>query len=101
MGLANLLYLGKSIEKLNKFVKHFKTLIDYIFSSIISPEAISGNLTSTISDHLPRFMIVPNVFSNPPSAPTPDQTKLTFLEEIGQTLIKKILFLITFPLIGM
>ena len=34
---------------------------------LISPEAIFGNLTSTISDHLPQFMIVPNVFSNPPS----------------------------------
>ena len=45
---------------------HFKTL-DIIFSNIISPEAISGNLTSTISDHFPQFMIVPNVFCNPPS----------------------------------
>ena len=46
---------------------HSKTLIDNILSNIISPGAISGNLTSTISDHLPQFMIVPNVFSNPPS----------------------------------
>ena len=46
---------------------HSKTLIDSIFSNIISPEAISGNLTSTISDHLPQFMIVPNAFCNPPS----------------------------------
>ena len=42
-----------------------KTLIDNIFSNIISPEVISGNLTLTISDHLPQFMIVPNVFCNP------------------------------------
>ena len=50
-----------------RLTSHSKTLIDNIFSNIISPEAISGNLTATISDHLPQFMIVPNVFSNPPS----------------------------------
>ena len=49
-----------------RLTSHSKTLIDNIFSNIISPEAISGNLTSTISDHLPQFMIVPNVFSNSP-----------------------------------
>ena len=32
---------------------------------MISPEVISHNLTSIISDHLPQFMIVPNDFSNP------------------------------------
>ena len=48
---------------------HSKTLIDNIFSNIISPEAISCYSTSTISDHLPQFMIVPNVFSNPPPFP--------------------------------
>ena len=50
-----------------QLASYSKTLTDNIFSNIISPEAISGNLTSTISDHLPQFMIVPNVFSNPPS----------------------------------
>ena len=48
---------------------HSKTLIDNILSNIISPGAISGNLTSTISDHLPQFMIVPNVVSNAPLPP--------------------------------
>ena len=38
-----------------------------MFTNAISPEAISGNLTSKISDHLPQFMIDPNVFCNPPS----------------------------------
>ena len=50
-----------------ELTSHSKTLIDNIFSNIISPEAISGNLTVTISDHLPLFMNVSNVFSNPPS----------------------------------
>ena len=45
-----------------RLTSHSKTLIDNIFSNIISLEAIFGNLTSTISDHLPQFMIVPNVF---------------------------------------
>ena len=72
-----------------RLTSNSKTLTDNIFSNIISPEALSGNLISTISDHLPQFMIVPNV------------PRLTFLIEIGQTLIKKTLFLITFLLTGM
>ena len=28
---------------------------------------ISGNLTATISDHLPQSIIMPNIFSNAPS----------------------------------
>ena len=63
-----------------RLTSHSKTLIDNIFSNTISPEAIFGKLTATISDHLPQFRIVPNVFGNPP------QTRLTFLKEIGQTL---------------
>ena len=81
-----------------QLISHSKTLIDNIFSNIISPEAISSNLTLTISDHLPQFMIVPISFSN---HHPPPQTRLTFLKKIGQTLIKKNLFLITFLLIGM
>ena len=42
-----------------------KTLIDNIFTSIIFPDSISSNLTATISEHLPQFLIVPNIFSNP------------------------------------
>ena len=42
---------------------HSKTLIDNIFSNIISHEMISGNITATISDHLPQFLFVPNVLS--------------------------------------
>ena len=32
-----------------------------------SQEIISGNLTSTISDHLPQFLIAPHIFSNAPN----------------------------------
>ena len=41
-------------------------MIDNIFSNTIE-NTISGNLTSTISDHLPQFIILPSIFSNPPS----------------------------------
>ena len=44
-----------------------KTLIDNIFSNTLIENTISGNLTATISDHLPQFIILPNIFSNPPS----------------------------------
>ena len=44
-----------------RLTSHSKTLINNIFFNIISPEAISGNLTLTVPDHLHQFMIVPNV----------------------------------------
>ena len=40
---------------------HSNTLIDNILPNIIDPEIISGNLTVTISDHLPQFAIIPNL----------------------------------------
>ena len=49
-----------------RITTHSKTLIDNIFTNVIFPDSISGNLTATISDHLPQFLIVPKIFSNPP-----------------------------------
>ena len=46
------------------FISHFNTLIDNIFSSAIDPDIISGNLTATISDHLPQLAIILNMFGN-------------------------------------
>ena len=46
---------------------HSKTLIDNIFSTYISQDIVSGNLTATISDHLPQFLIAPHIFSNVPN----------------------------------
>ena len=48
-----------------RLTSHSKTLIDNIFSKILSSEIISGNLTATISDHLPPFLFAPNILSNP------------------------------------
>ena len=42
-----------------------ETLIDIIFSNTLIENAIPGNSTAIISDHLPQFIILPNSFSNP------------------------------------
>ena len=47
-----------------RITSHSNTLIDNIFSNVIDPDIISGNLTATISDHLPQFAITPNIFGN-------------------------------------
>ena len=41
-----------------------ETLIDNIFTNIINSDAVSGNLTIGISDHLPSFLIIPKKSSN-------------------------------------
>ena len=46
-----------------------KTLIDNIFCNIpnsLVKRAISGNISSSISDHLPQFFILPEFFSKSP-----------------------------------
>ena len=48
-----------------RLTSHSKTLIDNIFSNILSSEIISGNLTATVSDHLPQFLFAHNILSNP------------------------------------
>ena len=47
-----------------RITSHSKTIIDNIFFNFISHEIISGNITATISDHLPQFSVVPNILSN-------------------------------------
>ena len=47
-----------------RITSHSNTLIDKIFSNVIDSNIISGNLTATISDHLPQFAIIPNMFGN-------------------------------------
>ena len=47
-----------------RITRHSNTLIDNIFSNVIDPDIKSGNLTATISDHLPQFAIIPNIFGN-------------------------------------
>ena len=47
-----------------RITSHSNTLTDNIFSSVIEPDKIPGNLTATISDHLPQSSIILNMFSN-------------------------------------
>ena len=44
---------------------HSKTLIDNVFCNFTSYEVISNNVTATTPDHLPQFLIAPNIFANP------------------------------------
>ena len=42
-----------------RITDHPETLIDNIFSNVISIDAISDKLTGTILDHLPQIMMFP------------------------------------------
>ena len=42
-------------------------LFDSIYSNVITPNDISANITATISDHLPQYLVAPDIFSNTPS----------------------------------
>ena len=50
------------IAQPTRTTSHSKTLIDNIFSNYISQDIVSGNLTATISGHLPQFLIAPQPF---------------------------------------
>ena len=64
--LASNSYLPYIIQP-SRYASHSRTLIDNIFSNVISKDIICGNITATISDHLPQFLVSPNTFANPPS----------------------------------
>ena len=57
-----------NIVKPKRIRNNSKTLIDHIYSNIITPNNISDNNTATISNHLLQFLIATDIFSNPPSA---------------------------------
>ena len=74
--IMNIIHTNKFLDSLssNSFISsnlqptritsHSTTLIDNIFLNIIDPDITSGNLNTTISDHLPQFAIIPNMFGN-------------------------------------
>ena len=41
-----------------------ETLIGNIYSNVITPNSISSNLTAAISEHLPQYLIAPEIFPN-------------------------------------
>ena len=51
------------ILKPTRITSHSNTQIANVFSNI-GPDIRSGNLLATISDHLPQFTIIPNMFGN-------------------------------------
>ena len=68
-----------------RITSHSNTLIDDIFSNAVDPYLISGNLTATVSDHLPQFVITPNMFG------ISQAINPVFMKETGPNLIEKIL----------
>ena len=64
--LASNSYLPYIIQP-SRHTSHSRTLIDNIFSNVISKDIFCCNITATISDHLPQFLISPDTFTNPPS----------------------------------
>ena len=65
--LASSMFLPCIIQP-PRVTSNSKTIIDNIFSNIISTDIIPGNLTETISDHRPQFLIAPEIFTNSPSS---------------------------------
>ena len=47
-----------------RITSHSNTLIDKMFSNVLNLDLISGNLTATISDHLPQFEIIHYIKNN-------------------------------------
>ena len=50
------------ISQPTRITSHSNTLIDNIFSDVIDPDIISGNLTVTIFYLLPQFALISNKF---------------------------------------
>ena len=61
--LASNSFMPLSLQP-SRMTSHSNDLIDNIFSNVLDPDIISGNLTATISDHLSQFAIIPNMFGN-------------------------------------
>ena len=57
-------YLFQHILQPSRFTTNSKTLLDNIFSNMAVPNIISGNLTASISDCLPQFLVAPIIFFN-------------------------------------
>ena len=69
LNFLNLLESGNLVPKIllpTRVTLRTNTLIDNIFTNQVDSEMISGNLSCTISDHLPQFLIVPSdVYTEP------------------------------------
>ena len=57
-------YFLPHILQSSRVTTNSKTLIDNIVSNMAVTNIIPGNLTDSISDHVPQFLVAPNVFFN-------------------------------------
>ena len=62
--MLNSFFLLPYILQPTRITERSATLIDNIFANTYAMKAISGNLVSKISDHLPQFLIVDNLKVN-------------------------------------
>ena len=63
--LSSSMFLPHIVQP-TRITSHSKALIDNVFSNYISQDIVSGNLTATISDHSPQFLIALHIFLNVP-----------------------------------
>ena len=70
-----------------------KALIDDIFSIILNPYSVSGNLTAIFSDHFPQFVIVSAIFTILPLSKSNiyerNWTNFDYLAEDWNSAVKK------------
>ena len=64
--LSSYLYLPYILHP-TRVTGHSQTIIDNIFSNYVSKEAVCGNQTSTVSDHLPPVLFILSMFSDNPT----------------------------------
>ena len=57
-------YFLPHILQPSRVTTNSKTLIDNTFSNMVVLGIIFGNLTASISSHLPQFLVAPNIFFN-------------------------------------
>ena len=62
--MLNSYFLLPYILQPTRITEKSATLMDNVFANIYAMNAISGNLVSQISDHLPQFLIVDNLKAN-------------------------------------
>ena len=55
--LSSHMFLPHIIQP-TRITSNFKTLINNKFFNTLGPDSVSGNLTATVSDHLPQFVII-------------------------------------------
>ena len=55
------------ILHLTRVTGHSQAITDNMFSNYVSKEAVCGNLTSLMSDHLPQVLFIHSIFSDNPA----------------------------------